>query len=102
MADSEAFNKTCVLLEELTEFSRLEARGTVRIALKQAGLESASVRVSELVVVVRAVLPGELVSRGISKPDSVCGQLCDGLSRISDAPSRETPESVFSRLGGGS
>ncbi len=100
MADSEAFDKVCGLLEELTEFSRLESRGTVRIALKQAGLPPASVRASELVVVVRAVLNGELCSRGVSDADSVCERLCDALSRISDAPSGETPESVFSRLGG--
>ena len=102
MADSEAFEEVCALLEGLTEFSRLEARGTIRIALKQAGLKPALVRASELIVVVRAVLPTELESRGIKEADSVCAQLSSALSRISDFPSCETPESVFSRLGGGS
>ncbi len=100
MADSEAFDQVCELLEELTEFSTLESRGTVRIALKQAGLTSASVRPSELAVVVKAVLNGELDSRGVSDADSVCGRICESLSQISDTPSGETPESVFSRLGG--
>ncbi len=102
MADSEAFDKACTLLEELTELSRLEARGTIRIALKQAGLQPKSVRASELVIVARAVLPGELEARGVQDTDSVCEQLCTSLARISDTPSSESPESVFSRLGGGS
>jgi hypothetical protein len=102
MAESEAFDRACTLLEGLTEFSRLEARGTIRIALKQAGLNASSVRASELVVVARAVLPGELESRGVAGSDSVCHQLCEDLSKVADSPSEDTPESVFSRLGGDS
>lgn len=100
MADSEAFGKACASLEELTDLSRLEARGTIRIALKQAGLKAVSVRASEMVVVVRAVLPGELVARGVPDTEAVCERLCEGLSQICDSPSDETPESIFSRLGG--
>ena len=101
MADSEAFDKACAVLEDETELSRLEARGTIRIALKQSGLNPATVVASELLVVVSEVLPKELVSRGIENADEACSTLKIGLSRLGDAPRGETPESVFSRLGGG-
>lgn len=101
MADSDAFGKACTLLEEQTELSRLEARGTIRIALKQSGLDPGLVVASELLVVVREILSKELVSRGIQDADEVCAKLEFGLSRLGDAPRGETPESVFSRLGGG-
>ncbi len=100
MADTEAFDKACTLLEEETELSRLEARGTIRIALKQSGLSPASVVASELLVVVQEILPRELVSRGIQDAADVCARMKTGLSRMGDSPRGETPESVFSRLGG--
>ena len=43
MPDSAAFEWTCNELEERCSLDRLEARGTVRLALKQAGLEARSV-----------------------------------------------------------
>ena len=101
MANSEAFDKACTLLENLTELSRLEARGTIRIALKQSGLEPSSVVASELSVVVREILPQEIHSRGILDAPQICAEIISGLARLGDAPRGETPESVFSRLGGG-
>jgi hypothetical protein len=101
MADSEAFDKACALLEDETELSRLEARGTIRIALKQSGLSPASVVASELLVVVREILPKELVLRGIDHVEEACSKLEIGLSGLGDGPRGETAESVFSRLGGG-
>jgi adenine/guanine phosphoribosyltransferase-like PRPP-binding protein len=100
MANSEAFNTACTLLEELTELTRLEARGTVRLALKQSGLSPASVVASELGVVARKILPNELESRGIPETEQVCSKLAAALDRLSDTRRDETPESVFSRLGG--
>ena len=100
MADSTAFDLACATLEELTQLSRLEARGTVRIALKQAGLDPASVRAGELGVVARKVLPKELESRGVADAESICERLCGKLSQIQDSAGTETPEAVFARLGG--
>jgi hypothetical protein len=96
MANSETFDRACALLEELTELSRLEARGTVRRALKQSGLDAAS----ELAVVVQAILPNELDARGVPDAGSLCEKLHEDLSGISDSPKADSPESVFSRFGG--
>jgi hypothetical protein len=100
MASSTAFEWICQELESATSLDRLEARGTVRIALKQSGLEAASVTGEQLAVVLGRVLPGELTSRGIDAAESICQQIAAGLDRIPTAPSQgDTPEAVFARLG---
>jgi len=100
MADLTAFEQTCEGLEQLTELSRLEARGTLRIALKEAGLDPASVKAAELSVVARMVLPNELTARGIADAESICERLRGKLAGIQDSARAETPEAVFARLGG--
>jgi hypothetical protein len=65
-AESAAFDRTCEELEERTDLDRLEARGTVRIALKGAGLDGASVDPAQMAIVLRKVLPSELETRGIA------------------------------------
>jgi hypothetical protein len=42
MADSPCFDRVCAALESETSLDRIEARGTVRLALKGAGLDAAS------------------------------------------------------------
>ena len=95
-----AFEWICQELESTTSLERLEARGTVRIALKQSGLEAASVTGEQLAVVLARVLPDELSLRGIDAAESICQQIAAGLDRIQAAPNQgSTPEDVFSRLG---
>jgi hypothetical protein len=101
MADFAVFDQACESLEQLTQFSRLEARGTMRIVLKEAGLDPASVRAAELCVVAKAVLPKELAARGVPDAESICAQLRTVLSGVEDAAQSDTPEAVFARLGGG-
>jgi len=100
MADSNAFTTLCEQLESSSTLDRLEARGTVRLALKQAGLESGQVTASQLAVVVQKVLPNELRTRGIDDADSVCQQLTTVLKAMPDEVAGESPEAVFKRLGG--
>jgi hypothetical protein len=100
MADSKAFTRLCEELEGSSSLDRLEARGTVRLALKRAGLEPASVTASQLVVVVQKILPGELAARGVEGADSLCAQLETVLKTMPDEAGAESPEAVFTRLGG--
>ncbi len=60
MATSTAFEWLCDELETKTTLDRLEARGTVRIALKQAGLEATSATAAQIAVVLTRILPEEL------------------------------------------
>ena len=101
MADSPVFEFVCGELERRTPLGRLEARGTVRLALKEAGLAAGAVSVREMQVVLERVLPAALASRGIENGDALCGEIRSGAARLQDgARTAETPEAVFGRLGG--
>ena len=103
MAGSSAFEWLCTALEESTTLERLEARGTVRIALKEAGLEPRTVTPSELRVVVQKILPRELRNRGVQNEAALCDRLVAGLQlleRQPSAPTADTPDAIFRRLGG--
>jgi len=99
MADSAAFDFVCRELEDRSSLDRLEARGTVRLALKQAGLDARTVTPEQIAVVVDRVLPGELASRGIESPDVLCQRISSGVARVSGDASVETPDAVFERFG---
>jgi len=100
MAESNAFTTLCEELERTSTLDRLEARGTVRLALKQAGLEAGQATASQLAVVAEKILPEELRTRGIDDADSICGQLATVLKSMPDEATGESPEAVFKRLGG--
>ena len=96
---SPLFDHVCQQLEERTSLDRLEARGTVRLALKSAGLEPASVTREQMAVVLARVLPDELAQRGIDQPEAVCTAVSEELPADS-AATTDSPEAVFARLGG--
>jgi hypothetical protein len=100
MADAEAFDLVCNQIEARTSLDRLAARGTVRIALKQAGLDSRTVTPEQMAVVAEKVLVGELTSRGIAGSPALCSELAAKARRLAGASSGETPDAVFRRLGG--
>lgn len=99
MADSEVFDFVCDLLEGLTALDRLEARGTVRIALKQAGLEPHSVTPGQMSVVVTKLLVTELSSRCVVDGAAQCRTIDEQLGLLESGPMADTPEAVFERLG---
>jgi hypothetical protein len=82
MATSPAFDRTCDELERRTTLDRLAARGTVRLGLKSAGLDAASVNAAQMGVVLRRVLPAELAARGVTDVESVCASIADALAEI--------------------
>ena len=100
MADSPAFDFVCSQLEERTELDRLAVRGTVRLGLKQAGLEARTVTAEQMKVVLERVLPAELAARGIPSGEGICAELQVGLRGIERGSEPETPDAVFRRLGG--
>lgn len=100
MADSPAFDWTCQALENETDLDRLEARGTVRIALKSSGLEASTVQPEQMRVVIEKVLPDELTARGVDEPERVCRLLADRIGSVEGGNVGESPDEVFRRLGG--
>lgn len=100
MAESAVFDFVCAKLEEGSPLDRLAVRGTVRIALKQAGLEARAVTPDQMAVVVEKILPGELQSRGVEGGDGLCASIKTGLAGVNAGVQADTPDAVFQRLGG--
>lgn len=102
MADS-VFEFVAGELERRTDLTRLEARGTVRLALREGGLDARSVNSDEMAVVLRRVMPRQMRSRGVDDSESVCRAVLDRLaaSPIQPAPDAEAPEAIFRRLADG-
>lgn len=100
MAES-LFEFVAARLEERTELDKLEARGTVRIALKEAGLDARSVDAEQIAVMLARVMPKELASRGVERAEEICQGLAAAVKGFQGGPQArsESPEDVFRRLG---
>ena len=88
-------------LQKRTDLEDLEARGTVRLALKSSGLTAREVTQEQMIVVIDQVLPRELKVRGVENPEGVCGDLSQavkGFEGENDEPTGSSAEDVFSRL----
>ena len=99
--DGALFDLAAQSLERHTGWSELEARGTLRIAIKSGGLDPKSIRANELNVVIRELMPAELEKRGVSDTAAVCAAV---ITDIASAPAIATssrsknPDDVFRRL----
>jgi hypothetical protein len=90
-------------LETLTELDRLEARGTLRIALKEAGLDAKSLTLPHLETVFERVMPEQLKLRAVDDVQAICSAVMKEV-RMANVPSAEgtasSADEVFGRLGG--
>ena len=90
-------------LEHHTGFDRLEARGTLRLALKSAGLDPKDLDVGQLRVVFEKVMPGELETRGVSDAVVICRTVMAEVASSplpTDTDSSSNLDGIFRRLGG--
>ncbi len=97
------FDVAAERLEHHTGLNRLEARGTLRIALKVAGLDAGSVTAGALCVVFEKVMPDELEKRGVSDAAVACRAVIDDLVNSPTPPdmaSSTALDDFFARLGG--
>jgi hypothetical protein len=100
---TELFDHAAEQLERATELDRLETRGTLRLALKQAGLETKKLTLQQLDVVFEKVMPGELETRGIDSAATTCRTVMAEITRSAGsagAPPTGSVDEVFRRLGG--
>jgi hypothetical protein len=96
------FDLAAEKLEAHSDLDKLEARGTLRLALKAAGLDANTLTARQLEVVLEKVMPGELERRGVWKPQDVCRSVASDVKAQSgrdSGPSESDPEAVFRRLG---
>jgi hypothetical protein len=102
MADS-IFDTAAEKLEEATDMDRLAARGTLRIALKQAGLDAQNLTISQIRAVFEKLMPKELEARGVADAAATCNALIANIaSAASEAgsTSSNSTDEIFKRLGG--
>jgi hypothetical protein len=97
MGDSAAFDRTCELLKQHTTFSEIEARGTVRLALKTMGQNAKTVGKTEIMTAVRSALEPELTARSVADAAAVCRKVLEGLAALDSG--EQSPYEIFSRLG---
>jgi hypothetical protein len=96
---SAAFEAACAELERSTSLDRWAARGTLQLSLMDAGLETASVSVAQLGVVIERLLPRQLQSHGIVDTSAVCVKLREALATVDERGASEGADAVFSRMG---
>ena len=63
MADSPAFCWVCEEIERATRLNRLEARGTVRLTLKEAGFDPGSVNRVQMRTILERMMPGQVADQ---------------------------------------
>jgi hypothetical protein len=88
-------------LLEKSDLENLEARGTIRLALKSSGLTAREVTPEQMAVIITQVMPRELRVRGVENPEAVCEALSQAVKGFNpgDGDSESTsPEDVFRRL----
>jgi hypothetical protein len=100
VAGSPVFEWVASELEAATALTRVEARGTVRLALQEVALSVNGVARRPMLFVLERVLPNVLQSRGIVGWESVCTDLSRRLESADLPPMDPSPEDVFARLGG--
>ncbi len=96
---ADLFDTASQLLEQKSDLNRLEARGTLRLALKAAGLDPNYLTLKQLQVVFDKVMPEELEKRFIADAVDVCASVMEAVSDTVDL-NTESSDEVFSRIGG--
>ncbi len=91
-------------LQRRSELENLEARGTLRLALKASGLTPRDLTREQMIVVIEQLMPRELRLRGVANSDAVCEHLAQAVKGFADSEADSagtSPEDVFRRLSGG-
>lgn len=102
MSNSPTFDLTAELLTVATAMDALAARGTVRLALKAAGLDASTVTSAQMLAVLRSVLPDDLTRRGVSDPGAVCARISERLTAanlVTSSDGADRAASIFERFG---
>jgi len=99
MSEVSVFDQVSDELESISTLNRLEARGTLRIALKDFGFDPKTVGSGQLKVVIEKVLPDSLQGLGIAEGAEIARKLAAGLADTADGDAKDSPEAIFARLG---
>ncbi len=99
MADNEFFDYMSAEIEKETGLARLAARGSLRLVLKDAGLDVDTVTPEQLSIVMEKLMPEKLRRQGIKEEAKVSSKLAEAARSFSPKdPTPESAASVFKRL----
>lgn len=98
---SPAFEFVCDRLEVVANVSRIEARGTIRLALREVGKNPAYVSPQDMKAIVAKVLPRMLQSRGVKDALQICDEIFKQLNqaKLASGATHLDPAEIFARLG---
>lgn len=98
---SPAFEWVCKALVAKGVMSALEARGTVRLAVKDAGMNPATIPKVPMSIVLTRVLRKQLELRNVRDAAKIVAEIAAKLAtaELTEGPSAESPEDIFARLG---
>ena len=99
----ELFDCATEKLESLTDLDRLETRGTLRIALKEAGLDSKTLTLPQLEAVFERVMPQQLKLRAVDDAQAICSAVIKEVRMAGIASgdaATSSADEIFGRLGG--
>jgi hypothetical protein len=86
-------------LEVATGWTHLVARGTVRLALKEMGLDPRTVGRREMIAALRSTLGRSLEMRRVASAGALCDRLERDLATANLPAAGDSPEEIFKRLG---
>jgi hypothetical protein len=100
VSQSAVFEWLCERLEKAAGWNRLVARGTVRLVLKDMGLDPRTVGKKEMRIALRTALPPALEAHHVGDAQVLCEQIERELATATlPTVSADTPEAIFKRLG---
>lgn len=98
---SQAYDEFCRQLELCASLTDLQAMGTARILVKEAGLDARTATPAQLAVVSSKLLPRQLEVLGVAGGERVAAQIQVALTALTpSSAASNAPEAVFRRLGG--
>jgi hypothetical protein len=89
-------------LEESCDMDRLAARGTLRLAVKEAGLDVQNLTIPQLRAVFEKLMPNELEARGVTDAAATCKSVMNDIASAAstaDLVTSNSPDEIFKRLG---
>ena len=98
--DSDLFTIVADRLCELSDLDRIEARGTIRLGFKKAGVDVKSFGLDDLEAVFTKIMPAELVARGCTDSEAICDAILKSLEDAVPESVIRSSDEIMRRLGG--
>jgi hypothetical protein len=96
---SACFDWVCDRVTERTELSRSEARGLLRVVLRDFGFSPERVTRAQLTLVITRSLASAMARVKVPSPKTVCEELARDLANADIGDTPEDAAAVFARLG---